>query len=104
MFNIPCDEILDKLPTDKIDQEIDEFMSTIMERLPDERLKRVVSLATKGILAGQTPVVTGMAQSVSRLDTDTWPAAKRIYRFLENKRFSHRTLRKGLYHQGQQPT
>ena len=102
MFNIPCDEILNKLPIGELDQEIDGFMSSITELLPDERLKRVVSLATKGILAGQTPVVTGMAQSVSRLDTDTWPAAKRIYRFLESKRFSHRTLRKGLYRQGQQ--
>jgi hypothetical protein len=101
MFNIAPDDILNKLPADELDQELEKFLATITELLSDKRLRRVVIMTIKGILAGQTPVITGIAQSVSRLDTDVWPASKRIYRFCDNRRFSHRTLRKGLYRQGQ---
>lgn len=101
MFNIPAAEILDKLPISKLENTIEEFVSPVTEMLPDKRLKRVVALSMRGILGGQTPVVAAIAQSTSRLESDSWPAAKRIYRFLENERFSHRTLRKGLYRQGQ---
>ncbi|HID07077.1 MAG TPA: hypothetical protein EYP10_08000 [Armatimonadetes bacterium] len=48
-------------------------------------------------MAGQTPVITAMAQSVSRLESETWPAAKRIYRFIYNKRFDHQLLFAGVY-------
>lgn len=46
-------------------------------------------------------MIEAVAQSVSRLESDSWHAAKRIYRFLQNDRFSHRILHKGLYRQGQ---
>ncbi len=55
-------------------------------------------LAVRGILAGETPVVTAMAQSVARTDCDPWPAAKRIYRLLDHPRVPPRLLTKGLYH------
>lgn len=102
MHNIAPDDLLNKLPANELDHELEEFLATITELLPDRRLRRVVRMTIKGILAGQTPVITGIAQSVSRLDSDVWPASKCIYRFCDNDRFSYRTLRKGLYHQGQQ--
>lgn len=101
MFNIPVVEILDKLPMSELEKAIEEYVSPITEMLPDKRLERVVALSVRGILGGQTPVIAAVAQSVSRLESDSWPLAKRIYRFLENGRFSHRMLRKGLYRQGQ---
>jgi hypothetical protein len=101
MFNIALDDLLDKLPLEELNHELEKFLSPLTETLPDQRLRRVATMIVRGMLAGQTPVITGMAQSVSRLDTDVWPAAKRIYRFCDNKRISHRELRKGLYRQGQ---
>lgn len=65
--------------------------------LPDERLRRVVPLAVRGIVAGETPVVTAMARNVERTESSTWAAAKRIYRFLENRRLPARVLKEGLY-------
>jgi hypothetical protein len=38
-----------------------------------------------------------MAQSVSRLESDSAPVAKRLYRFLGNRRFDCQTLFRGLY-------
>ena len=38
-----------------------------------------------------------MARAVKRTNETIWPAAKRLYRFVWNKRFSHRDLLKGLY-------
>jgi hypothetical protein len=65
--------------------------------LPDERLRRVVPLAVRGIVAGETPVITAMARSVERTESSTWAAAKRIYRFLENRRLPARVLEEGLH-------
>jgi hypothetical protein len=47
------------------------------------------------------PVIAGMAQSISRQEMDCWAAAKRLYRFIANKRFNHHRLYKGLYRVGQ---
>jgi hypothetical protein len=38
-----------------------------------------------------------MAQSVSRQEAEPWAAAKRVYRLLYNRRFTHAQLQKGLY-------
>ena len=38
-----------------------------------------------------------MARGVAREEETVWPAAKRFYHFVWNKRFSHRDLLKGLY-------
>ncbi len=42
-------------------------------------------------------MVTAMAQSVSRQEADPWAQAKRVYRLLNNTRFSHTQLLDGLY-------
>jgi hypothetical protein len=90
-------EVLAKLPLAQLGQTLMEFVQPFVQELPDRRLQRVVPQAVQGILGSQTPVVTGMAQSTSRLEADVWPTAKRIYRFLNNPRLSADTLFEGLY-------
>lgn len=97
MFSIAIEEVLAKLPVARLVESLSEFVQPFTEGMPDVRLQRVVPQAVQGILGSQTPVVTGMAQSTSRLEADVWPTAKRIYRFLHNPRLSADTLFEGLY-------
>jgi hypothetical protein len=97
MVTIAIDEVLGKLPEAELQGTIERFVRPMAELLPDRRLGRVVGLAVQGVLGGESPVVTEMTQSGSRREGSTWAKAKRVYRFLSNNRFSHRTLAKGLY-------
>jgi hypothetical protein len=97
MMNIPLTDIFAKMPIEELDRTLNEFLSPVTEVLPEERLRRVVPLAVRGILAQETPVIAAMAQSVSRQEMDCWAAAKRIYRFMWNERFNHHQLYKGMY-------
>jgi len=54
-----------------------------------------------GILGGETPVITAMARTNSKTEGESWPIAKRIYRFLENRRVKTESLYQGLYEIGQ---
>ena len=65
-------------------------------------MRVVGKLAVQGILGSQSPLLTDMARGVVREEETIWPAAKRLYRFVWNKRFSHRDLLKGLYGMAQQ--
>jgi hypothetical protein len=94
---LPIKTVLAKLPAMELEQSLREFVAPLTELLPDERLRRVVPMAVQGILAGQTPVVAAMAQSVSRQEAEPWAAAKRVYRLLHNQRFTHAQLQQGLY-------
>ncbi len=98
MESVVIRAVLDKLPVPELDHSLTSFLAPLLEVLPDRRLYRVVPLAVRGILAGETPIVTAMAQSVARTDCDPWPAAKRIYRLLDNPRVPPHLLSKGLYH------
>ncbi len=95
--SVAIETVLDKLPTDELDETLSEFVAPFTEVLPDERLRQVVPLAVRGIVAGESPVITAMARSAERTESSTWAAAKRIYRFLENERLSARLLGEGLY-------
>lgn len=97
MFSIAIKEVLAKLPVAQLGESLSQFVQPFVQELPDRRLQRVVPQAVQGILGSQTPVVTGMAQSTSRLEADVWPMAKRIYRFLNNPRLSADALFDGLY-------
>ena len=101
MKNIPLSEVLAKLPVEELDRTLNEFLAPVAELLPEKRLRRVVAQAVRGILAQETPVIAAMAQSISRQEMDCWAAAKRIYRFVENERFNHHRLDKGIYRVGQ---
>ena len=98
MQSVLIRDVLDKLPVPELDHSLTSFLAPMLDLLPDRRLQRVLPLAVRGILAGQTPVVTAMAQSVARTECNPWPAAKRIYRLLDNPRVPPRLLTKGLYH------
>ncbi len=98
MNSVLIQNALDKLPVAELEQSLTAFLTPMRDLLPDRRLQRALSLAVHGILAAQTPVVTAMAQSVARTECDPWPAAKRIYRLLDNPRVPPRLLSKGLYH------
>lgn len=97
MLNIPLHEIFAKMPIEELEGTLDRFLNPVFALLPEERIRRIVPLAVRGILAQETPVIVAMAQSVSRQEMSCWAAAKRIYRFMWNKRFNHHQLFKGLY-------
>jgi hypothetical protein len=88
---------IDKLPVAELGATLDTFLAPVLACLPEKRLREVAELAVQGIIGGQSPLVTQMARGVAREDQTVWPMAKRLYRFLWNKRFSHRDLLKGLY-------
>jgi hypothetical protein len=96
--------VLDKLPVAELDESLSDFVAPFTAVLPDARLRQVVPLAVRGIVTGQSPLVTTMAQSVARtISTEeekknqVWAAAKRIYRFLGNPRLGANLLQEGLY-------
>jgi hypothetical protein len=97
MGSIQQNEAIDKLPVEELQAELDMFLQPVLRRLPEKRLRAVGKLAVQGILGSQSPLVTQMARGVVREEETIWPAAKRFYRFVWNKRFSHRDLLKGLY-------
>lgn len=102
METIAAHEVLAKLPQREVEQTITSFVRPVVQLLPDQRLREVVPVALRGIVAGETPIITAMARSISRQDASTWAVAKRIYRFVDNPRFSHHHLYKGLYRLAQQ--
>ena len=103
MLNIPREElsqitdVLTKMPVAELEQSLNAFLAPVMGYLPEERLRRVVPEAVRGILAQETPVIAAMAQSTPRQRSSCWAGAKRLYRFVWNKRFNHHQLFKGLY-------
>ena len=101
MLNIALTGTLAKLPVTELQASIGDFVKPMTEILPDKRLREVVSQSVESILATETPVIAAMSRSVSRMEADCWAAAKRVYRFLENERFNHHHLFKGLYRMAQ---
>jgi len=97
MFTITQESVLAKLPVAELRASLRAFLTPVTERLPDARLPAVAELMVHGILASQSPLVTQIARGAGHDDASIWPTSKRAYRFLENERFSHRLLLKGLY-------
>lgn len=97
MDTILQNSAIDKLPMKELTATLDAFMGPVLTNLPEKRLREVAKLAVQGVIGGQSPLITQMARGVKRADETIWPVAKRLYRFIWNKRFSHRDLLKGLY-------
>ena len=97
MNRILQNSAIDKLPMKELTATLDAFMEPVLMHLPEKRLREVAKLAVQGVIGGQSPLVTQMARGVERADETIWPVAKRLYRFIWNKRFNHRDLLKGLY-------
>jgi uncharacterized membrane-anchored protein YjiN (DUF445 family) len=101
MQNIALTEALAKLPVTELQVSIHDFVEPMIEILPDKRLREVVSQSMESILATETPVIAATSRIVSRVEADCWVAAKRVYRLLENERFNHHQMFKGLYRMAQ---
>ena len=97
MNKITRNETLDKLPVAEIKATLHRFMEPVLAQMPEKRLRVVTELAVQGILGGQSPLVTQMARGVTREEETIRPMARRLYRLIWNRRFSHRELLKGLY-------
>jgi len=101
-MTLTLETILGKLPMAELKQTIAVHVLPLVQLLPDKRLGDVVECILLGILGHQTPVITEMAGANSKQTGETWPLAKRIYRFLHNPRVKTESLYQGLYAIGQQ--
>jgi hypothetical protein len=101
-MTLTLETILAKLPMGELSETIEAHIRPLTCLLPDKRLGAVAQCIILGILGGQTPVITGMARTNSKAEGETWPIAKRIYRFLSNGRVKTESLYQGLYQIGQE--
>ena len=102
MPTITQTSLLDKLPVEELNASLQTFLEPVASLLPDVRHAAVLDLLVRGVVTSQSPIVTQIARGASHWDDTIWPTCQRAYRFLGNKRFSYRTLRKGLYRRAQQ--
>jgi hypothetical protein len=101
-MTLPLETILAKLPIEKLKETIKAHVQPLTRLLLDKRLGEVVECIILGIMGGQTPVITKMARTNSKAEGETWPIAKRIYRFMYNRRVKTESLYQGLYELGQE--
>lgn len=102
MSKIIQNSLHDKMPIAQLHDSLRAFAKPVTERLPDARLHEVAHLILQGLVTAESPLVTQIARGTAHSDESIWLTSKRIYRFLANERFSHRTLRKGLAQVAQQ--
>jgi len=81
----------------EVEASMNAFLEQMIDAMPDRRLGQVIPLAVQGILGSESPVVLQMAQTVSRTESEVWPAAKRIYGLLKNPRTSYDQMSSALY-------
>lgn len=101
-MNITLGSIFAKLPIEQIKTTVRSHIGPLLDLMPDKRMGRVAEEIIMGILGGQTPVITEMARQSSKDEGETWAAAKRIYRWMDNKRITSEQLFASLYLIGQQ--
>ena len=101
-MNITLAAMFAKLPIEQIRTTVRTHIGPLLGLMPDKRMRRVAEQIIMGILGGQTPVITEMARQSSKDEGETWAAAKRIYRWMENKRIKSQQLFTSLYLIGQQ--
>ncbi len=90
MMNISLTEIFAKMSIEELEQTLNDFLTPVTELLPEERLRRVVPEAVRGILTQERPVmvalsatmIAAMAQSSPRQKMSCYAGVKRIYRFI----------------------
>jgi hypothetical protein len=85
------------LPLKELTDELEMFLEPLSAKLPEKRLRQVGSLAVRGIIGAESPVVTEIARALVREGETIRPMARRLYRFVWNRRFDHRDLLKGVY-------
>lgn len=101
-MNITLAGMFAKLPIEQITTTIRTHIGPLLGLMPDKRMGRVAEQIILGILGGQTPVITEMARQSSKDEVETWASAKRIYRWMDNKRIKSEQLFASLYLIGQE--
>ncbi len=94
MISIPHSEAL---PVTELTAAAQPYLEPMLRQLPEKRLRVVGVRMVLGILAGHSPLITHMGRGVRdgcRYISDT---ARRIYRFVWNRRLSYPLLQQGLY-------
>ena len=99
-MNIALETILDKIPIIEIRTTAGIYIQPFTKKLPDKRLGRVVEEMAMGIMGGKSPVITKVAQQISKTEGESWATAKRSYRLLDNKRIRTSEIYEGLYQVG----
>jgi len=102
MLSITQDERINRLPVDELRRSAESFVGPLLKEIPDKRLRVVGVMMVLGILAGQSPLITQMARGVREGSQYILDTARRLYRFIWNKRLSYQGLQVGLYRIGQQ--
>jgi hypothetical protein len=102
MLRIPQDREESRLPVAELVGEARAFLEPILRLLLEKRLREVGIMMVLGILAGQSPVITQIARGVRGGSEYVMDTARRLYRFVWNKRLSVQMLQAGLYAIGQQ--
>jgi hypothetical protein len=91
----------DGLPVAELAEEAERYLEPLLRRLPEKRLRAVSVLMVLGILAGHSPIITQMARGVRDGSRYILDMARRMYRFVWNRRLSSAQLQQGLYAIGQ---
>jgi hypothetical protein len=80
-MTLTLETIFAKFPLAELNETVAAHVLPLVQLLPDKRLGAVVECIILGILGSQTTVITEMAGTNSKEKGETWPIAKRIYRF-----------------------
>lgn len=98
MISIPQRE---GLPVAELTESAEQYLAPLLRQLPEKRLRAVSVLMVLGILAGHSPLITRMARGVRDGSRYILDMARRMYRFIWNRRLNSQQLQQGLYAIGQ---
>jgi hypothetical protein len=98
MTSIPQSE---GLPVTELAEEAEGYLEPLLRQLPEKRLRAVSVLMVLGLWAGHSPIITQMARGVRDGSRYILDMARRMYRFVWNRRLSSFQLQQGLYAIGQ---
>ena len=93
MTSIPQSE---GLPVAELAEEAERYLEPLLRQLPEKRLRAVGVLMVLGILAGHSPIITQMARGVRDGSRYILDMARRMYRFVWNRRLSSCAVAAGL--------
>ncbi len=98
MLSIPQS---DGLPVAELRESAEQYLEPLLRQVPEKRLRTVSVLMVLGIWAGHSPLITHMARGVRDGSRYILDMARRMYRFVWNRRLSSAQLQQGLYAIGQ---
>ena len=84
------------LPVAELAEEAERYLEPLLRQLPEKRLRAVSVLMVLGILAGHSPIITQMARGVRDGGRYILDMARRMYRFVWNRRLNATQLQPGL--------